>query len=126
MRAHLWRISALALLCFALIAAGPKRVMVEIYVYDLETQDFINHASITVDYVFDHQHYELTHFSHGRFAVPTSVTSINVTVDEPGYCQTYPTAAPTPFDIDGRSHVGGQAFYVGLEPCEAPRRAALR
>lgn len=127
MRAHLWRISALALLCFALIAAGPKRVMVEIYVFDYGTYEFIEHAEIIVDYTSDHQHYTLTHpDSHGRFVVPASVTTIYVTVEEPGYCQTEPNVVPAEFELDGKSHVGGQAFYIGMTPCEAPGQAALR
>jgi len=114
MRSTLSKFSLLALLSLTLIAAGPRRMVIEIYVYDFGNWDYIQNATITVTYAGGSAVYVMGHpETHGRFILPASVNSIDVTIEQPGYCTLEETIL-----LDGKPHVGGQAYYFGLSSCE--------
>jgi hypothetical protein len=118
MTATLRRLAILAALSLGLIAAGPKRVDVEIFVYDVEDGAYdIAHLEVTAQpggQVFTA--WTSGPNSHARFTLPGGTTSMDVIVTEEDHNR---VSCFNDLEIGGRSHVGGHGFFLLLpSPCQ--------
>lgn len=118
MTATFRRIAILSALSLGLIAAGPKRVNVEIFVYDSEDGAYdIADLDVTAQpsgQVFTA--WTSGPNSHARFTLPGDTTSMDVVVTELDHNR---VSCFNDLEIGGRAHVGGHGFFLLLpNPCE--------
>ena len=112
------RLSTIALgvvMWTALVAAGHHHLRHEFYIYDTSTKDFICGAVVTVSYEGGSQTAE-TRTNRGEcggvtFLIPGEPYLGYATIEADGYVTDYRTIV-----LGQRPHVGGKAFYIGLEP----------
>jgi hypothetical protein len=111
------RLSTIALgvvMWTALVAAGHHHLKHEFYIYDTSTKDFIC-AVVTVSYEGGSQTAEARtkggELGGVMFLIPGEPYYGYVTVEADGYITDERTVV-----LGGRPHVGGKAFYIGLDP----------
>ena len=126
MRSHASKLAILAVLCLGLIAAA-KLIRVEIFVFDPDDNyNYVSDIELTVT-AYDQNDQQLTiehplatpagPNAHARFALPGDTAYMMVDVfDVDDNC----TQSFGPLNINGRAHVGGQAYFLRLSECEAP------
>ena len=117
MTATFRRIALLTVLSLGLIAAGPKRVVVEVFVYDSEDGAY-DIAQLEVTAQPSGQMFTATTSgpnSHARFNLPGDTTSMDVVVTETDHDR---VSCFNDLQIDGRADVGGHGFFLRLpNPC---------
>jgi len=122
MRSRFGRLAGLAVLSLGLIAAtgqsGKGQKVIGIYVYDLSTMEYID-TTIHICYYDGDDWCEFDGpNTHGRFVVPDSAKTADLTISAPGY-----ETLQTTISLESNRHrAGGQGYFFGLWPIAAAAR----
>jgi hypothetical protein len=117
MASRIRRAAVLAALCLGLVAAGERRVQVEIFIYDYDDHLY-DQADVTViAHPSGEEFFRVTSGPnlHARFALPAGTETIDVVVYDWDHQRSNCFYGLV---VNGQNHVGGQGFFLGLpNPC---------